>query len=135
MDEINARALEVVNSLGPPKSIKMYEKAYSEFTKWKADNRVHDGATSENMLLVYFKFRRDEKKVHASTLWPSYSALKHQLHIKEGVDITNFNKLRILLKDSSKGMVQKKALTFERSDLVRFLEEAPDEQYFVHKVR
>jgi integrase len=128
--EILERAATTTSSLLPKKSVKTYERCYSEFMAWRAKNKV--GNFSENVVVVYF----DElsTKLKPPSLWTHYSILKSTLSLKHQVDISKFFKLHALLKRKSEGYQPKKAKTFSPNEIKQFIGEAPDMKYLLLKV-
>jgi hypothetical protein len=70
-------------SLLPEKSKSKYELAYSQFMKWKLQNKIT--IISENVMTAYM--RQLSERIKPSTLWTTYSMLRTTLSIKENVDI------------------------------------------------
>lgn len=60
--------------------------------------------------------------------------VKAMLQFNENVDISRFSKLRAFLKNQSVGYQPKQARTLTREELVKFVKEAPDQQYLLAKV-
>lgn len=60
--------------------------------------------------------------------------VKAMLQFHENVDISGFSKLRAFLKKQSVGYQPKQAKALTREDLVKFVKEAPDQQYLLAKV-
>ena len=70
----------------------------------------------------------------SSSLWSKFSMVKPTLQFHENVDISGLSKLRAFVKKQSVGYQPKQAKTLTREDLVKFVKEAPDQQYLLAKV-
>ena len=80
----------IVKNLLPKKSKVQYETAYATFLKWKDENKA---PINEDVLLVYFKELSNKWK--PSTLWSHCSKLRAMLIIRHGININNYNFLKI----------------------------------------
>ncbi|KAJ8911599.1 hypothetical protein NQ315_003981 [Exocentrus adspersus] len=114
-DEVPQDYLEEANvvslNLLPLKSREKYEKEYQLFKCWMETRQI----------------RKICEEV-PSTLWSKYSMLRSTLQSKDNIDI-KFLKLVAFLKRKSAGYKAKKANTFSRGDINKFIAEAPDETY------
>lgn len=128
--EIYEAANAATLNLLPDKSRQMYLKQYESFMKW-CDTRKAK-ILNEEVFLVFFSEKA--KSFKSSTLWSYYSMLKSTVMVKNNIDISKFPKLIAFLKKQSVGYRAKKSAVFTRSDLSRFLIEAPDEDYLMWKV-
>ena len=70
----------------------------------------------------------------SSLLRSKYSMVRPLLQIYENVDISGFSKFRAFLIKQSVSYQPKQAKTLTIEDLVKFVEEAPDQQYLLAKV-
>lgn len=131
--EIKLAAREIVDNLGPTKSRAVYHWAYERFVKWCEERTVKH--YTESVLLAYFAHLVTSAKMKSSTLWSNYSMIKCMLNIKHGVDISQFTKLRAYLKKRGEGYRAKKSKVFSKSDFDKFMSEADDFIYLLHKVR
>jgi len=87
---------------------------------------------SERTLLAYLE---EHSKIWApTTLWSKSSMLKKMLLLKNNIDITKYPSVVPYLKSKSDGYTAKKAKTFEREELEKFVNEAPDDTYLRHKL-
>lgn len=129
--DIEMEAEKVIQNLLPAKSAGAYENAYSKFKVWCAVKKA-PAVVNENTLLVYFSSELANSK--ASTAWSTYSMLRGTLCIKEDVDIKQFGKLRAYLKKLNKGYHPKKSAIFAKSNIYKFVKEAPDVEYLAIKV-
>lgn len=114
----------------PEKSKIIYERSYYKFEKYLEQNHIN--MISENVLLAYMAKLAENYK--SSTLWSAYSMLNCMLKIRRNVDISKFMKLRAFLKKKNVGYVPKKSKTLTREQFEKFLTEAPDDKYLMHKV-
>lgn len=128
--ERRSRAEEMRNKSLPQKSSKRYQQRYNLFLKWKLQHDV--AVTSENVILAYIE--ELSKEMAPNTLWSVYSMLKRYIKRYENINIKNYTELQSFLKANAKGYHPKKAAVFLDRDLDRFLAEAPDALYLVHKV-
>lgn len=128
--DILETATNATLGLLPTTSQKKYEIAYEKFIKWRHEHKVK--SFSENVLLAYFT--EISKTLKASTLWSQYSMIRSTLSIKHNVDISNYAKLRALLKRRSENYVPKKSKTLSNEELQAFLTSAPDGKYLLAKV-
>lgn len=90
-------------------------------------------AISENVLLTYLTELSEKNK--ASTLWSTYSIIKTCLSIKQNINISKYMKLRAFLKKKNAGYVPKQSKTLSRDQFEKFLENAPNDKYLMHKVK
>lgn len=114
----------------PEKSKIIYERSYYKFEEYLEKNHII--TISESVLLAYMAKLAENYK--SSTLWSVYSMLNCILKIRRNVDISKFMKLRAFLKKKNVGYVAKKSKTLTREQFERFLTEAPDDKYLMHKV-
>lgn len=132
-DEIPQDILEEANTVSlnllPTKSREKYEKEYQVFKRWMESRQIRK--ISEEVVLVYFS--KNCANFKPPTLWSKYSMLRSTLQIKDNVDI-KYPKLVAFLKRNSAGYHAKKANTFSREDVNKFIAEAPDETYLHMKV-
>ncbi|KAJ8911006.1 hypothetical protein NQ315_011271 [Exocentrus adspersus] len=153
-DEVPQDILEEANvvslNLLPLKSREKYEKEYKyEYRialvcRKKAASKKNDFA--EHVLKIgacwmetreirkiceevgLFYFCKKCANLKHSTLWCKYSMLRSTLQIKDNIDI-KCPKLVAFLKRKSAGYKAKKANTFSRGDINKFIAEASDETY------
>lgn len=129
------QAKAIAAQMGPKKSLPEYEKAYIKFKAWLAGFPEEFETIDEDMLLVYFQHRLDVEHAAPSTLWPLYSKLKTILQRDHDVDISKFSVLRKFCKDAEKGHIPKRAHVFTDENLIKFISDAPDQVFLLHKVR
>lgn len=79
-------------------------------------------------------FNEQSKTFKSSTLWSMYSMLKTMLNLRENIEISNFFKLKTLLKKTNAKYKAKKSDVFSRDDINKFLIEAPDDKFLMMKV-
>lgn len=60
--------------------------------------------------------------------------LKKTLSVKEGININNFVSLKSLIKTNAKGYRPKKAFVLRWDQIMKFMNEAPDQTYLAMKV-
>lgn len=119
------------SSLLPVKSRERYELAYQKFMEWRLKNNIQ--SFSENVMLAYFQ--ELSEKMKPSSLWAFYSMLRTTININNNVNIATYSKLIILLKRKSDGFKSKKSKVLTAKNINDFLENAPDSQYLLMKVR
>ncbi|KAF2898575.1 hypothetical protein ILUMI_07603 [Ignelater luminosus] len=103
---------------------------YDLFMKWRAEKQVC--SFTERVLLAYFEEKSKQWK--SPTFWSTYSKLKSTLLINNNVDISKYSKLIAYLKNKSVGYKPRKSKTFSREEVYKFLEDAPDKHFLMHKV-
>jgi hypothetical protein len=96
-----------VSNLIPEKSKRQYDKCYNDFKERCNKNNVKK--VSENVVLAYLMGK--SKTMKSSTLWSTYSMLKHTLNIRDGIGVTKFLKLVPLLKKSQL-VIRRKSLRY-----------------------
>lgn len=129
--EITELAEATAANLLPQKSKGFYDKAYQTFMDWRIQKKTN--SLSENVILAYFADIADKYK--SSSLWSFYSMLKAVLKIKHDIDLEKYGKLRSFLKRTSEGYEPKKSKTLTPEEINKFIKEAPDKLYLLHKVR
>ncbi|KAF2904231.1 hypothetical protein ILUMI_01943 [Ignelater luminosus] len=129
-EEIIKAASTATSNLLPEKSRGQYLKEYDLFMKWRAEKQVC--SFTERVLLAYFEEKSKQWK--SPTLWSTYSKLKSTLSINNNVDISKYSKLIAYLKNKSVGYKPRKSKTFSREKVYKFLEDAPDKHFLMHKV-
>lgn len=117
----------------PEVSKNRYEYVFSIFSKWKESRKISTESFSELTLLAYFQYLYNSKKA-PSTLWSYYLMLRTTTLLKTGTNIAIYHVLQLFLKSKSKGYEKKKARTLKPEDIDRFMTEAPEKEYYVHKV-
>ncbi|KAJ6639665.1 hypothetical protein Bhyg_12412 [Pseudolycoriella hygida] len=115
----------------PSASKEVYEKAYDTFKEWCNKKKIT--VVDQGVLMVYFSSAKMES-YKPSTAWCIYSKLKSMLELNDGVDISKFKKLQMLLKRKSTGYRPKKSRILTLEDIYRFLKEAPDNNFLAVKV-
>lgn len=128
--EILDAANEASDQLIPPKSKLRYEKEYSTFQKWCAVKQV--SSLQEEVFMAYFNHLSET--FSPSSLWSKYSMIKSILKIKKNIDLGKYFKLTSYLKRLNDGYKPKKSKILEKSDVDKFLLEAPDHIYLMTKV-
>ncbi|CAB0039183.1 unnamed protein product [Trichogramma brassicae] len=106
----------------------------SRIFTWKEEHRDSLSNNEENNLIVYFKYLKETRKLSPSTLWSIWSMLRSTLSTNEDIDIKQFQRLKNLVKNNSKGYKPKKSSVFQWKEIMKFIEEAPDEQYLATKI-
>lgn len=130
-EELRTIAVEASSDMIPEKSRLKYTVVYEKFLKWKEAKKCQ--SFSENVFLAYFKEKSTTLK--PSTLWSQYSMLKSTVNFNHQVKLESYTKLIAFLKNKSKGFHSKKAETFTSQDIKNFLDNTPDKEYLVSKVR
>ncbi|KAL7287218.1 hypothetical protein TKK_0018649 [Trichogramma kaykai] len=119
------------SNLIPEQSKHLYEAQYKKFQEWRAKMKLRENLKQE-YLLAYFE--ELSRTYIATNLWATYSKLKAMINLKENEDISKYLELQCFLKRKAKEHIPKKALIFETEDVNRFLSDAPDEKFLLHKV-
>lgn len=114
----------------PEKSERKYNAIYRAFMNWRESKNIIE--LDENVLLNYFKHLSQNYK--SSSLWTIYSMLRKTLKINHCINMEQYEKLRIFLREISKGQHSKKTKLFTSDEINRFVIEAPDDNYLVAKV-
>ncbi|KAF2878948.1 hypothetical protein ILUMI_27221 [Ignelater luminosus] len=121
------------NSLNllPEKTRQRYEVSYNQFMNWREAKDIKS-SFSEDVLMTYF--RELSEKIKPSSLWAQYSMLRSTLSIYNYVDITQYLKLRALLRRKSDGYKPQKSKILTSQEVNQFLDDAPDDKYLFTKV-
>ncbi|XP_045461278.1 uncharacterized protein LOC123671465 [Harmonia axyridis] len=114
------------------KSELKYKKEYDKFLQWMEVNRMDSKNTSETVMLAYFQ--EMSELYSPNSLWTKWSMLKLMMRIHDDIDGSKFHELEAFLKRKSKGYEPKKSKVFSREDIVKFLKNASDQKYLLHKV-
>lgn len=130
--DIDTAAAEAVKALLPAKSEKIYEKQYKHFLDWCQVKDVAD-VTQEKVLLAYFFHHA--KNLKASTVWSHYSMIKSKLIVEKSLDIGKYSKLKAFLKRNGDGYRPKKSRILDMDHIQQFLQEAPNQEYLMIKVK
>lgn len=128
--EIVQLAAATTSTLIPETSKSIYNKVYATFNEWRLRNNTN--SFSENVLLAYFA--ELSAKYKPSSLWSFYSIIKSMLRINNDVDLEKYCKLRAFLKRKSEGFQAKKSSTLTPEQIRKFIDEAPDQFFLLHKV-
>lgn len=126
LNEANAATFHLL----PDKSKGRYLKELEKFRHWMKSKNV--STVTEEVVVAYFNGLIG--KYAPPSLWSTYSMLRSTLFIYEKVDISKFKTLFAIIKSKSKGYEPKKAKTFERKDVEKFMKDAPDEEFLLMKV-
>lgn len=118
-------------SIIPEKSKDRYKKAYTTFKTWFEEK--HGKNISEKVVLAYF-VQRSKILLSPGSLWAEYSMLKATIFLNDSIDISKFSMLIAFLKRKNVGHKTKKASVFTKEDMTKFLMEAPNDIYLIHKV-
>ncbi|XP_048520678.1 uncharacterized protein LOC125503811 [Dendroctonus ponderosae] len=129
-ENIIKNAAKATEDLLPIKSREYYDREYGIFIIWKDKNAI--AIINETILLAYFQ--ELSEKYSPNTLWTKYSILRSTLIVYEKIDISQFNHLISFLKVKSKGYVPKKSKVLSGEQVLKFLKNAPDDIYLLHKV-
>lgn len=117
----------------PEASKQKYLKEFDAFLTWRdaLDNKV---PPTEDELIDYFNEQSD--KYSPSTLWTKYSMIKLCCYDKYDLNLKKFKRLILLLKKKEKGaQPKKKAKVFEKEQLQKFWDEAPNTpDYLIDKL-
>ena len=104
------------------------ERAYTIYSQWKEKNGV---TTSERSLLNYF-FQFYREKYSPTTIGTHFAKLKRSVKKYECIDISRYF---ILYASVIKLEYQsKKSRVFTTEQLKKFLQEAPENRFLLHKV-
>lgn len=129
-EEIERAWEEGCSAIIPEKSKIRYQNTYQSFKKWCEGKNLR---IDEKTLLAYFVQRHMQLKAPGS-LWAEYSMIKSTVFLYDGIDISKFSTLIAYLKRKNVGYRPKKASIFTREQFEKFLMEAPDEEFLIHKV-
>lgn len=131
LDELIEKAK---SNIIPKNSKKSYEIEYTKFKDWRTGmlKSKKEKNIDEDFILAYFQ--KLSETYAATTLWTTYSKLKAMLLWKEKIDISKNAELFCFLKKKSKCHVPKKAKVFTTEQVSKFLNDAPEDQYLLHKV-
>ncbi|KAF5306435.1 hypothetical protein FQR65_LT07347 [Abscondita terminalis] len=128
--DIVVKTEKVTEDLLPVKSRSSYDKEHNIFLNWKSSNSVK--LVNETVMLEYFQ--NLAKKYSPNTLWTKYSILKSSLIVNDNINISVYPRLVSFLKQKSKGYVPKKSKVLTGDQVVKFIKDAPNESYLMHKV-
>lgn len=128
--DIAAAAEEALGELIPAKSRARYEKCYDNLIKWMEKNKVK--SFSEETILAYIQ--KEYKDIAPNTKWSRFSMLKLMISNNQNINIGRYSKVIQLLKRKSVGYKPKKSNVFSQEEVIKFLLDADDLQYLVHKV-
>lgn len=118
------------NSSLPESSRELYEAMYKTFSEWRKEK---DLEISEDVLVTYFN--ELAKKYKPSSLWHKYSLLKATIKMNDNIDIANYKKIIIFLREQAKGYEPKPTKVLSEDNIKEFLDKAPDHVYLATKVR
>jgi integrase len=130
--EVAALAAAAVSKLIPEKSRNLYEKNYLDFLKWCEVNNVQESHYSENVILAFVSTLA--RTYAPSTMWTKFSMLRKSLTANGHKQALTLPKVEAYLKGNSKGHIAKKAETFSREQIEKYLIEASDETHLHYKV-
>lgn len=128
--EMLENAKNLTMDLLPQKSKQNYTAAYNDFKKWRREKKTN--SFDEIILLNYFDMLSESYS--PNSLWSIYSKLKLTLNSYDHVNISNYTKLQSFLKRKNTGYQPKKSAVFTKDNIVKFLNDAPDEIYLATKV-
>lgn len=112
------------------KSHHIYAAAYKRFNEWCASQGVEH--ITEDVCLAYFTESAKIKK--PTSLLAEFSMINQLLMAEKNISIKNFSKLAVFLKQLSSGYKAKRSKAFSIAQILKFLNEAPDEKYLMLKV-
>ena len=131
INKLNAEADKIIaDKLLPAKSRQRYEQTYQQFIEWQKEKKC--ASFSEEIFIVFFNEKA--KKLKPSSLWSIYSMLRTTIKLNHDIDITNYVKLKGILKAEGTGFVKKKSMIFSAVDIEKFLNKAPNNKYLDMKV-
>jgi hypothetical protein len=96
-----------------------------------AENGKKTTQYTEDVCLAYF-FEKSNYK--SSSLWSFYSMLRSTLLVRNGIDISKYLKLQAYLKRQCDTYKPKKSKVLSKSEIDKFITEAPDDTYLMIKV-
>lgn len=130
MDQKTLEEETIRLELLPEKSRTVYFTEYDRFVSWRAeqDSKVVD----EDYVSRYFEHL--STMFQPSSLWAKFSMLRATLIFKESIDISKFYKLKKFLKEKNEGFERKKSKVFTEEEIRKFMQEAPDKKYLIHKL-
>ncbi len=101
---------DILNSLGPAKSGKVYMKTRQEF-KAKTEEPKEDN------YLQYLDYLRRTKNMKASMLWTKYSILNNHSQLHFRVRLQVWPRIKTLLKSYESNYTRKKAQVFTKQEI------------------
>ena len=133
-DDDNIRKLADVagHKSVPKKSEKRYEFAYKTFMNWYS--LQNHTKFDQDVFLAYFNVLSKKHKAPA-TLWSTYSMLKKIFRVNHNIDLKKFCILIEFIKQVNKGYSPTKANVFTSEQCEKFIAEAEEKIYLIHKVR
>jgi hypothetical protein len=97
-----------------------------------AENGKKTTQYTEDVCLAYFFEKSNNYK--SSSLWSFYSMLRSTLLVRNGIDISKYLKLQAYLKRQCDTYKPKKSKVLSKSEIDKFITEAPDDTYLMIKV-
>jgi len=119
----------ILDNLVPIKSSKRYEGCWNKFIEYTGS--VPE-TLIEDVFIQYFDYLRKEKQFASSTLWSEYSMLNYKVQMMYGKKLQTLPRLTMQLKSYEAGYKRKTSMIFSLLDINKFLETAPNENYFLH---
>lgn len=102
-------------------------KTLKDFNKWVDEKPC--ATIDEDAVLAYLQYKSET--IAPNSLFSVFSMLKKCL---PSIDMGTFNNVKGFLKIQNKGYRPNKAKTFTHTEFDRFLLEADDETFLLHKV-
>jgi hypothetical protein len=128
MNELNAQAAEVKNSLVPSGSVRLYSQQWRKYLDWCSTKQIY----LEDVLLVYFQ--ELSQQYAPSSLWTFYSCINCYFQSNEGISLKKFSALNRFLKLLSSRPAPKQSAVFTEDQLRQYLHNAPNEgEHLVEK--
>lgn len=124
--DIRKRAQEILRECIPEKSRDRYLKTLKEFTNWLDEQNC---TADEDSVLVYLQHK--SKTLAPNSLFSVFSMLKKCL---PSINMGSFHSVKGFLKNKNKGYRPNKARTFTASEFDKFILEADDFVFLLHKV-
>lgn len=114
----------------PEKSRPAYDKVYENYCIWKEKHQIQK--SSANVISAYIL--ELQKNYQPSSIWTKISMLKTILMREEQFNVDDYPQIKNYLKKISKKHKPKKAYVFSQEDFLKFLRDAPNDYYLVHKI-
>lgn len=105
---------------------------YKKFNDWCTSKMIDKPTESDCM--AYFVERANSVK--PSSLWAEYSMINSSLVGEKGVDLKQFSSLTEFMKRQALGYQSQRKCSklFTKDQIIRFINEAPDDKYLMMKV-
>lgn len=125
--DIREKAKAILRECIPEKSRDRYNKALKDFNEWTV--RQQCPTINEDVVLVYLKFKSET--LAPNSLFSVFSMLNKCL---PSLNMGSFHNIKGFLQNKNRGYKPKKAKTFTVEEFDKFVNEADDFVFLLHKV-